>query len=38
MGLSLTACNGTKALQEDEQLKPQVEELQKETGQVGNDL
>jgi len=34
----LTACKDTKTLQENEQLKAQVAELQKENGQVGNDL
>ena len=38
LSLSLTACKDTKTLQENEQLKAQVAELQKETGQVGNDL
>jgi FtsZ-binding cell division protein ZapB len=38
LGLPLTACKDTKALQENVQLKAQVEELQKENGQVGNDL
>ena len=36
--LPLTACKDTKTLQENEQLKAHVEELQKENGQVGNDL
>ena len=36
--LSLTACKDTKTLQENEQLKAQVAELQKENGQLGNDL
>jgi len=34
----LTGCKDTKTLQENEQLKAQVAELQKENGQVGNDL
>jgi len=34
----LTACKDTKTLQENEKLKAQVAELQKENGQVGNDL
>jgi uncharacterized coiled-coil DUF342 family protein len=34
----VTACKDTKTLQENEQLKAQVAELQKENGQVGNDL
>jgi len=36
--LPLTACKDTKTLQENEQLKAHVAELQKENGQVGNDL
>ena len=36
--LPLTACKDTKTLQENEQLKAQVAELQKEHGQLGNDL
>jgi len=35
---SLTACKDTKTLQENEQLKAHVAELQKENGQLGNDL
>lgn len=38
LSLSLTACKDTKTLQENEQLKARVAELQKENGQVGNDL
>jgi peptidoglycan hydrolase CwlO-like protein len=38
LSLPLSACKDTKALQENEQLKAQVVELQKENGQVGNDL
>jgi peptidoglycan hydrolase CwlO-like protein len=38
LSLALTACKDTKTLQENEQLKAKVAELQKETGQVGNDL
>ena len=38
LSLSLTACNDTKTLQEDEKLKAQVAELQKENGQLGNNL
>jgi hypothetical protein len=34
----LTACKDTKTLQENEQLKAHVAELQKENGQTGNDL
>jgi hypothetical protein len=36
--LSLTACKDTKTLQENQQLKAQVAELQKENGQLGNDI
>ncbi len=35
---SLTACKDTKTLQENEQLKAQVAELQKENDQLGNTL
>jgi outer membrane murein-binding lipoprotein Lpp len=38
LSLSLAACKDTKTLQENEQLKTQVAELQKENGQLGNDL
>jgi FtsZ-binding cell division protein ZapB len=38
LSLPLTGCKDTKALQENELLKAQVAELQKENGQVGNDL
>ena len=38
LSLPLTACKDAKTLQENEQLKAQVAELQKENGQVGNDL
>jgi pectin methylesterase-like acyl-CoA thioesterase len=38
LGLSLTACKDTKTLQENGQLKAQVLQLQKENGQLGNDL
>jgi len=38
LGLPLAGCKDTKTLQENEQLKAQVVELQKENGQVGNDL
>jgi hypothetical protein len=38
LSLSLTACKDTKTLQENEQLKTQVADLQKENGQTGNDL
>jgi len=36
--LPLTACKDTATLQENERLKAQVAELQKENGQMGNDL
>jgi peptidoglycan hydrolase CwlO-like protein len=36
--LPLAACKDTKTLQENEQLKTHVAELQKENGQMGNDL
>jgi FtsZ-binding cell division protein ZapB len=38
LSLPLAACKDTKTLQENEQLKAQVAELQKENGQVGNEL
>jgi peptidoglycan hydrolase CwlO-like protein len=38
LSLPLSACKDTKAVQENAQLKAQVAELQKENGQVGNDL
>jgi peptidoglycan hydrolase CwlO-like protein len=38
LSLPLTACKDTKTLQENEQLKAQVGELQKENGQLGHDL
>jgi cell division protein FtsB len=38
LSLSLTACKDTTTLQENERLKAQVAELQKETGQLGNNL
>ena len=38
LSLPLTACKDTKTLQENEQLKTQVAGLQKENGQLGNDL
>ena len=38
LSLPLTACKDTKTLQENEQLKAHVAELQKENGQMGNDL
>lgn len=36
LGLSLTACQDTKARQENEQLKAQVLQLQKDAGDLGN--
>jgi peptidoglycan hydrolase CwlO-like protein len=38
LSMPLAACKDTKTLQENEQLKAQLAELQKESGQVGNDL
>jgi FtsZ-binding cell division protein ZapB len=38
LSLPVTGCKDTKTLQENDQLKVQVAELQKENGQVGNDL
>src|SRR6476620_9409057 len=38
LALPLASCKDTKTLQENEQLKAQVAELQKENGQLGNDL
>jgi len=38
LGLSLTACKDTKTLQENEQLKAQVADLQKQNGEMGNNL
>ena len=38
LSLPLTACKDTKTMQENEQLKAHVADLQKENGQVGNDL
>ena len=38
LSLSLTACTDTKTLQENQQLKAQVAELQKENGQLGNNI
>jgi peptidoglycan hydrolase CwlO-like protein len=38
LSLPLTACKDEKTLQENEQLKTQVAELQKENTQLGNDL
>jgi FtsZ-binding cell division protein ZapB len=38
LSLPLIACKDTKTLQENEQLKAHVAELQKENGQLGNKL
>jgi peptidoglycan hydrolase CwlO-like protein len=38
LGFPLSGCKDSKTLQENAQLKAQVVELQKENGQVGNDL
>lgn len=38
LSLSLTACKDTKTLQENDQLKAQVADLQKQNGQMGNNL
>ena len=38
LSLPLAACKDTKTLEENEQLKTHVAELQKENGQLGNDL
>ena len=38
LSLCLTACKDTKALQENEQLKAQVADLQKQNGEMGNNL
>jgi FtsZ-binding cell division protein ZapB len=38
LSLPLAACKDTKTLDENEQLKAKVAELQKENGQVGNEL
>ena len=38
LSLPMAACKDAKTLQENEQLKARVAELQKENGQVGNDL
>jgi cell division septum initiation protein DivIVA len=38
LSLPLAGCKDAKTLQENEQLKAKVAELQKENGQVGNDL
>ncbi|MGA7622282.1 MAG: hypothetical protein WB630_00900 [Candidatus Acidiferrales bacterium] len=36
VGLSLTACKDTKTLQENEQLKAHIAQLQKDSGDLGN--
>jgi len=38
LSLPLTACKDSKTLQENEQLKAHVADLQKENSQMGNDL
>jgi FtsZ-binding cell division protein ZapB len=38
LSLSLTACKDTKTLQENEQLKSQVADLQKQNTQMNSDL
>jgi regulator of replication initiation timing len=38
LSLSLTACKDTKTLQANEQLKAQVADLQKQNGELGNNL
>jgi septal ring factor EnvC (AmiA/AmiB activator) len=38
LSLSSTACRDTKTLQENEQLKAQVADLQKQNGEMGNNL
>jgi len=38
LSLPLTACKDTKTLEENEQMKAQVAELQKENGQLRNEL
>ena len=38
LSLPLAACKDTTTLQENERLKAHVAELQKENGQLGNDL
>jgi FtsZ-binding cell division protein ZapB len=38
LSLSLAACKDTRTLQENERLKAQVAELQKENGELGNNL
>lgn len=38
LSFSLTACKDSKTLQENEQLKAQVADLQKQIGEMGNNL
>jgi outer membrane murein-binding lipoprotein Lpp len=38
LSLSFTACTDTKTMKENDQLKAQVSQLQKENGQLGNDI
>jgi len=38
LSLPLAACKDTKTLQENEQLKTQIADLQKQNGQTGNEL
>ena len=38
VSLSLSACKDTKTLQENEQLKAQIADLQKQNGEAGNNL
>jgi len=38
LSLGMTACKDTKTLQENEQLKAQVTDLQKQNGEMGNNL
>jgi len=38
LSLSLAACKDTKTLQENEQLKAQVADLQKQNGEMGDNL
>ena len=38
LSLSLAACKDTKTLQENEQLKAKVADLQRENGQLGNNI
>ena len=38
LSLGMTACKDTKTLQENEQLKAQVADLQKQNGEMGNNL